>query len=362
MTTPAKKPLKRVHAPHLNREVVFGRRRPNPKTKVLKLRDYLNKTKDRLIPTPPASCDYSATAATVLANIYGNDTLGDCVIAGYYHVKGVATGGAGDLFTAASTQIIADYSAIGGYVPGQPSTDQGCDEVTALNYWMTTGDQGGTKIVGFLALDGSNFDELKLACWLFENLYFGAELPDAWISPFPSADGFSWDVAGAPNPDNGHCFISFGYGPDDSIDSWGLKGNLTKEAIAKYCVPSANGAVYVIVTEDMISAAQTKAPNGFDWPTLLADFAAIGGSAPAPAPVPSPLPPAPIPPVQPPVPVDPPTPPPPPVEHVHVTKTQALQFALTQQAVDAFLAPESAPDLDTATQDELIQYFEQNWK
>jgi hypothetical protein len=363
MATSKKKTLKRVHAKHLNRDIVFGRKRPDPKVKVLRLRDYLKRGKDRSIPTPPSSVDYSGNAATVLANIYGNDALGDCVIAGYYHVKGVATGNAGDLFTATSSQIISDYSAIGGYVPGDSSTDQGCDEVTALNYWMTKGDQGGTEIAGFLALDGTNFDELKLACYLFENLYFGAELPDAWISPFPSGDGFTWDVAGPPDQDNGHCFISFGYSADDAIDTWGLKGILTKAAIAKYCVPAANGAVYVIVTSDVISKAQAKAPNGFDWDTLLADFAAMGGTAPAPAPAPSPLPPSPIPPVQPPAPpVQPPAPPPVPVEHVHVTKAQALQFALTQQAVDLFLAPESAPDLDTATQDELIEYFEKNWK
>ena len=72
------------------------------------LKDYLDHAR---LPAPPASCDFSSAASSVLANIYGNDRLGDCVIAAGYHVTGVETGNAGDLFTASDAQIIADYNA-----------------------------------------------------------------------------------------------------------------------------------------------------------------------------------------------------------------------------------------------------------
>ena len=81
--------------------------------------------------------------------------LGDCVIAGGYHVEAVWTGNAGQLFTATDAQIVADYGAIGGYVPGDPSTDNGCDEQTAFNYWTKTGFANGTTLAGWLAVDAA---------------------------------------------------------------------------------------------------------------------------------------------------------------------------------------------------------------
>lgn len=194
--------LKSVFVPHLNQNIVFGRKRPVPGGYCLKLRNYLRAS----LPTPPTSADYTGKAQSSLANIYGNDTLGDCVVAGGYHIVGVETGNAGNQFTATSAQIIKDYSAIGGYVPGNPNTDQGCDEKTALGYWTSHGFADGTKLLGWLAVDPTNKTEMMQALYLFENLYFGIELPDAWINPFPSANGFTWNVAGTADPQNGHCF------------------------------------------------------------------------------------------------------------------------------------------------------------
>ena len=71
--------------------------------------------------------------------------------------------------------------------------------------------------------------------WLFENLYFGLELPDAWINPMPDAPGFVWDAAGPADPQNGHCVVGVGYTAQGiTIDSWGMTGLLTDKAIAKY--------------------------------------------------------------------------------------------------------------------------------
>lgn len=253
----------------------LGRRRPAPGGKKLKFTHY---TRVGQLPAPPASCDYSSKAAAVLADVFENDSLGDCVVAGGYHIVGVETGNAGDLFHATSAQITADYSAIGGYVPGDPSTDNGCDEQTALNYWIKTGFADGTKLDGWMAVDAANPAEAMLAMYLFENLYFGIELPDAWISPFPSSSGFVWDV-GTPDPSNGHCVMGVGFdGAGVTIDTWGLLGKLTWAAIAALCVPSAGGELYVMVTPDQLAKGASKAPNGIAWADLVADFQAMGGS------------------------------------------------------------------------------------
>jgi hypothetical protein len=236
------------------------------------------------LPPPPASCDYSTKAAKALSEMYLNNTLGDCVIAGIGHVVGVLTGGAGKQYLYTNAQITELYSAIGGYVPGHPNTDNGCDEQTALNYWQHNGaPAGANKIAGWISVNGLDPDEYRTALWLFENLYFGLELPDKWISPMPSAPGFTWDVAGPPNPDNGHCIVGVGYGGKGvKICTWGMLGLLTDAAVEKYATKSGEGELYTVVSQDAINKAAAKAPNGFDWSQLVADFDSMGGNISAP--------------------------------------------------------------------------------
>lgn len=257
----------------------FGRRRPTARQRstTLKLRDYLAPG----LPTPPASCDYTPKANAALAQMYGNDTMGDCVIAGFYHVLGVASGNAtGTPFLATAAQIIADYSAIGGYVPGDPSTDQGCDEVTALTWWSQNPAADGSKLAGFVELDPTNEAHLQLALWLGCNLYFGIELPDAWVQPMPSASGFTWDVAGAADPSNGHCVMGAGYNSNGvTIGTWAMTGLLTYDAIADYGSSSNGGAVYALITPDWLAQGQRAAPNGVDWDALTADLDALQSSS-----------------------------------------------------------------------------------
>ena len=285
--------------------ISFGRRRPVANCPHLSLRNYLGSK----LPAPPGSCSYISAAAAVLSLIYDNDYLGCCVISGGYHEVGVATGNAGKLFTATDDQIIGDYGAIGGYVPGDPNTDNGCDEQTAMNYWTQHGFADGTKLLGWLEVDATNKTEVMQAMFLFENLFFGLELPDAWINPFPSNNGFVWDVAGDPDPDNGHCIVGVGYsGPGIArtrivgvnaegvqIDTWGMIGTITWAALAAYVVPSAGGMLYTWLSPDQLAKGQQNAPNGVGWRDLCLDFNSLGGNVvvpPAPPPVP-PVPPVP---------------------------------------------------------------------
>lgn len=252
----------------------MGRKRPVSRGPRFRLKNYCLQS----LPPPPAICDYTVAAAPALAEMYDNDQLGDCVIAGIGHVVGVLTGNAGKPFIIPDADIISLYSAIGGYVPGNPATDQGCDEVTALNYWENNG-AAGHKIAGWMSVDATNQLESRTALYLFENLYLGVELPDAWINPVPQGPGFVWDVAGDPNPNNGHCFIAAGYdNAGFTIDTWGMLGTLTNAAMSKYAGQSGGGELYVVISEDAIDKAKQKAPNGFDFTQLVADFDSMGGS------------------------------------------------------------------------------------
>jgi hypothetical protein len=209
-----------------------------------------------------------------------NDTLGDCVIAAMGHVEGVLTGNAGDEVLYTSDEIVAEYSAIGGYVPGDPSTDNGCDEVTALNYWMTYGFPNGShKITGWMAVNPNNPDEYKAALYLFENLYFGVELPDAWVNPPPSQSGFGWYINGEPDPNNGHAFCGVGWNKKNIIiDTWGMTGYLSDPAVGYYCSEKSGGDLYTVISKDGIAKATERAPNALDWSQLVADFDSMGGN------------------------------------------------------------------------------------
>lgn len=300
--------LKEVFATHLGHVVKLGGRKPSdPARKHLKLAHYL---KAAALPAPPATCDYSAKAVS-LQNIYMNDQLGDCVIAGGYHVTGVETGNAGDGFVATDAQIVSDYSAIAGYVPGNPATDNGTDLPTAMDWWSKNQFADGTKLTAYVAVDATNQTEVMQALFLFEHVYIGMALPDAWVNPFPSGNGFVWDD-GPPDPNNGHCVMAVGYNAQGlQIDSWGLIGTLTWAAVAHLCSAAGQGELFVMLTPDQLAKGQSVAPNGVAWADLVADFDAMGGNVPAPAPAPQPVPPpAPVPPA--PVPPPDPTPPAPP--------------------------------------------------
>jgi hypothetical protein len=267
----------------------LGRKRPAPGLKKLKLSKYLKPG----LPAPPTSVDYSAKATASLSQVMLNQDLGDCTCAAVGHLVGVFTGNAGQCVVVSDADVEALYEACGGYVPGDPSTDNGCDEVTVLQYWQSTGIANGHKIAGFLSVDATNPVEVQTAIWLFENVYFGVELPDAWISPFPSSNGFVWDVAGAPDPNNGHAFPGIGYDASGNVTicSWGLLGQVTQAALEEYASGEGGGELYCVISQETIARASGKAPNGFDFATLVQDFDAMGGTVPAVAPTPLPPPP-----------------------------------------------------------------------
>lgn len=177
--------MKTVHTPHLGRDVKLGGRKAR---RVWGPHLQLGKYLRAAMPDTPASCDYTAQAMASLSNVYDNDTLGCCVIAGLNHVMGVETGNAdgGQPVVVTNDQIVKEYGAIGGYVPGDAATDQGCDEKTAFDYYSQQGWSNGTKAAGYLAVDATNRAEVQAAIYLFENVIYGVSLPDGWVNPFPA--------------------------------------------------------------------------------------------------------------------------------------------------------------------------------
>ena len=257
----------------------FGRNRPAPHLRTghkmaAKYFDAAN------MPPVPDSFDYSTLNPTPLADVLGNDTLGDCTAAGAGHLIDVFTAGGGSPVTITAAETIAFYSLSTGYVPGDPSTDQGGDEVTVLTYWRDHGfdGKGGHPIAGFMRVDPTNAALLKACCFYFGGLYFGLELPNSYTHPFPSANGYVWGP-GTPNPDQGHCIVGCGASATGiKDDSWGLLGEFEYDGIAELCSESNGGMVFAVLSKDWVSKMSGDSPDALDWATLVADFDGLGGT------------------------------------------------------------------------------------
>jgi len=193
---------------------MLGKKPPRVDPRTLQFRNYLRKRRGKSpgpLPIPPAEISYVVKVPSWPMLL--NDQIGDCVIAAMGHMiqqwTFFATGGAG-MQTMTDAEALAAYAAIGGYNPNDPSTDQGCDMLTALNYWRNHGIMAGGKlhkIGGFVACDPRNLLEARQSIWMFGNQFTGVALPlsargaDDWTVP----DGGIYSPAGQPGSWGLHC-------------------------------------------------------------------------------------------------------------------------------------------------------------
>ncbi len=235
---------------------------------------------------------------TLLTQMFLNNQLGDCVIAARARRIGLLTGNAmGAPFIYTDRQLDTEYSRIGGYVVGDPSTDNGCDPTVSASDGVKIGYADGSKDVGWVVVDATNWREVMLANWITSGACdLSMALPDAWLhAQMPRANGDVWDVAGDPNPRNGHnvAVIDHDVVKGLLVDTWGMLVWVTPAAVAKYGAQKNNGMLIAHVNHDVIARSTRVAPNGFEWATLLAYFDHdLGGSVsmePAPAPVLNPV-------------------------------------------------------------------------
>jgi hypothetical protein len=239
--------------------------RHDPRT--LRLAKYL-----RALPPPPLSIDWTLKAGPF--GMMANDRLGDCTIAGAAHMVQVWTGNASSPLVIPDDQVIAAYSGACGYNPADPSTDQGGDLLTVLNYWRNSG-IGGHKIFAYASVNPLNGAEVMTAIDLFGGVYSGANLPVSAQSQV----GSQWTVTdgpdAAPGTWGGHC-IPWVKGDTGSLScvTWGALQAAAWPWIDRYV-----DELYAIITYDWI-AANGASPSGFDLATLQADLAALPPPAP----------------------------------------------------------------------------------
>jgi hypothetical protein len=211
--------------------------------------------------------------------MYSNDTLGDCVAAAAGHMIENWTFTAGKGLIPADSDVVIFYEG-SGYVPGDPSTDQGWDLLAALKAWRKTGfgvwrGVANHKITAFVQLKTGNWDELRQAIYLFGNAYLGFALPDAVLPSAPGSPDWTsipwkWAPGMTADPANGHCVPAMACSTTwTDFISWAAKMGFDQGFYA-----NASDEAYAVVTQDWIEA-DGKSPSGFNVTQLLADLQAI---------------------------------------------------------------------------------------
>ena len=200
----------------------------------------------------------------------GNDKVGDCTIAGAAHEHMIWTteGFAPTPFSDAG--VIADYSAISGYDPTDPSTDIGCDVHDVMAYRKDTGliDAAGNrhKIAAYLSIDPGNLDHLLLAAYLFGTVGIGIQFPDSAMDQFNN--GLPWDYVDGATIEGGHYIPLVARRGNLVVVTWGTTQQMTPTFFTRYC-----DECWCMVSVDMM--LNGKSPEGFNLLQLQEDLNAL---------------------------------------------------------------------------------------
>lgn len=253
--------------------------------------------------SPPPTCDWDAKVASW--PMYLNDELGDCTCAGAGHAEQAWTANASSEVRVTDDDVIALYETQG-YVPGDPSTDQGAVMQRVCGAWRKIG-IGGHKILAFAQIDHTDPAQVRAAIAAFGGVYVGVDFPASAMEQFNREQ--EWTVVRS-YVEGGHC-IWVGKYDENSLTciTWGAEQRMTQEwwdAYVEEC--------WVLITQEWIEA-NGNTPAGEAVADLGEQFTALTGEpSPFPAPTPAPTPepsPSPEPEPEPPAPTPTPTPEPP---------------------------------------------------
>lgn len=219
------------------------------------------------LPTPPAKAGhYSLEAADW--GLLGNDQYGDCVWAGAAHETMLWNKEANADVSFTPQSVLSDYSAVTGFNPNDPNTDQGTDMQVAASYRRNTGvlDANGNRhqVAAYVAVAPGNVAELKQAVYLFGAIGIGIQFPDSAMTQFNS--GKPWTVVRGAQIEGGHYVPAVGYDARYVyVVTWGRVQKMTWGFFKKYC----DEAVAYVSTEALTNG---KSLEGFDAATLQQDL------------------------------------------------------------------------------------------
>lgn len=239
----------------------FGKHPKKSDYRTLRLRDYLTPA----IPAPPASfnvltkvyANLNTTDPTKLFPMDGNDTLGDCTIAGLAHAVTTYRGMVGQQVIMSKGDVVKLYMKLTG------GKDSGLNELDVLNYWRkhaVTKD----KILAYVSIDPKNHTHVEQAITLFGGVYLGFQVQQNCVQEFDARQ--PWTPG--PLTNDGHAVFAVGYDQNGvTVLTW---GNTQQGTWAWWdeCVDEA----YAILPQE---AKDPKFAPGFNIAQLQTDLAAV---------------------------------------------------------------------------------------
>jgi hypothetical protein len=226
------------------------------------------------LPAVPLTQDVDYASEVTSWPMYLNDQLGDCTIAAIGHMYGAWTryaAGSEALFPDDAVQAV--YSRVGGYVPGDPSTDQGCVMADVLADQRSHGitDTSGRlhKVAGYAAL-GNPADEGLLGQVLdvFGSVYVGINVQQQMEDEFGGGQPWTWDPGAEEIGGHAICLQrrkGSGGAPLEYV-TWGA----LQAATTGFQAGAAEEA-WAVVTQDWVRANGTSV-EGLDLQQLLSDM------------------------------------------------------------------------------------------
>lgn len=249
----------------------YGRRPAVHTRRTMRLALAFHKALASLGASPATSDDYVSAVMRQSAQgwiCWWNNSLGDCVCEDSGHELMLHTANAGAIVIPASQDILQLYQAVGGYQPGNPSTDQGCDEMSMEAYMMATG-LCGQKSAATGPVDPSNMDHLRWAVQIFGACRLGISVTDQMMSDFGA--GNAW-TSFAGNVEGDHDVPIVKYDAQYAyVVTWGKL-----QPVAWPLVANSNflEEAHLSVWPDFVKAGGTT-PAGFSLQQMLDDAQAV---------------------------------------------------------------------------------------
>ena len=247
-----------------------GKLPPRRSLKVPALGDFLDKA-TAWPPVPAAGWEFAVPPGDW--GMLGNDTVGDCAIAGIYHLLQGQSYNTDNPLHGTTDQALALYSAVTGYNPSDPSSDQGTVLVSLLDYVVkngvemldVTGKTVTVEIVGYASLDISSVAQRRYGAFTFGGAFLGINCPEKCES-----DTDNWNFGPGLPLAGGHCITQEGEGAaGGQTCSWGMIIPTSNSFYAAYLDEG-----YIVVAKSWLDA-QGQSPTGLDLDGLVTAMKAV---------------------------------------------------------------------------------------
>lgn len=190
------------------------------------------------LPAPPAE----VAAPSTTYPMDGNDTLGDCTIAGVAHLIA-----AWDVLAHETDQVPDQAQVIATYEQLTGGPDTGLNESVVLKDWRANG-LFDEKIDAYAPVDYTSIVELHQSVAFYGGAYLGIACPQSAQQQFGAGQPWTY-VPGSPI-EGGHCIVALGYTATAMLcATWGGIAEVTYPFLAHFL-----DEAWAVISEQFVQA------------------------------------------------------------------------------------------------------------